>query len=244
MTQPQYIDAHLHISPGAELSVDSRIKTVFLNSVSSDDFITVDNNSSPSVMPYFGIHPWRVENSSQAELRVLEQQLATSPICGIGECGLDFSKKYKPGRTHQTNVFSAQLQLAKTLNKPLSIHCVQAWGEMLNLLKRYSPLPSPFLLHSFYGSIEVLRQLLELGAYISLSELSLQNCEKTAAVIREIPFERILVETDLLAGSEDFSLKNHFKILRNNYKTIAELSPLSEEELIFGVLENGKVFTN
>jgi len=242
-----YPDLHLHISVSAELNIHKQIRPIFLNATSVEDFSTVEQAAAQDIHPFYGIHPWYTEDRPFKDGRSYDElvrRVSDNKFCGIGECGLDFSQKYRHNRENQINSFESQLELAFEYNRPLSIHCVQAWGQLVSSLKRFTPLPAPFMLHSFYGPPEVLHQLLEMNAYISLSAMSLRNLTKSAPVIRKIPSDRILVESDIEVGSPDFSKISHFTILRNNYKTIAEIRSVSVSELISGVIENGKVFTN
>ena len=243
----QYPDMHLHISADADLNLHKQVSPVFLNATSFMDFDTVSKAAGNTVFPFYGVHPWyastAIEDGEQFSSK-MKTLLERAAPCGIGECGLDFSAKYKDSFDTQLAVFETQLALSSELHRPLSIHCVRAWEPMLRLLRKYSPLPSPFILHSFYGSKEIMQQLVEMGGYISLSAISLRNPQKTAPVIQSIPINRIFIESDLLTGSEDITIEGHFKLLKENYKNVAVIKSLSEPELISGVIENGKIFTN
>lgn len=242
-----YPDYHLHISPGSIYRVHQEISPGFLNSTSEADIPAVVSTSTRLVFPFIGLHPWfaGVENQSvKMQIERLSYFLDDHKTCGIGECGLDFSPKYKSNRSNQIAAFELQLGLSNELKRPLSIHCVKAWEQLFNSLKSFMPLQAPMILHSFYGSNEILKKLIELNSYISLSSLSFKNSGKTFSVIRNIPMNRLLVESDLCVGSSDYSPDQHLNTLQNNYKTIAEIKSLTKTELISGVIENGKVFTN
>ena len=244
----RFPDMHLHMSASEAFKLHEMVHPVFLNAASADDFDAVYKAAdSPDIFPFFGIHPWYADKESVPEgihIEALKVMLEKAEACGIGECGLDFSGERKANFDIQLTTFKTQLSLSFDFHRTLSIHCVRAWGPMLEILRHYSPLPSPFILHSFYGSEEVLSRLLKLGAYISLSALSLRNPQRTTSVIKSIPSDRILVESDLQVGGADYSDEKHFNILRNNYKTIADIRSVTETELIAGVIENGQVFTD
>jgi TatD DNase family protein len=147
------------------------------------------------VVPSFGLHPWKVAERSPSWLETLKGFLDSHPGAGIGECGLDRWMK-APDLDDQHDVFRAQLALAKDLDRPATIHCLKAWGPLLDELLSLPSLPR-FLLHSYGGSREVAHQCLKLGAWFSFSGYFLHpRKEATRAVFAELPIDRILVETD------------------------------------------------
>jgi TatD DNase family protein len=115
---------------------------------------------------------------------------------GVGEVGLDrWIRDYD--FEQQLEVFTWQLRLAAERNLPVSIHCLQAWGSMLETLKR-EPLPRcGFVLHSYGGPAEMIDSLAELGAYFSLpGYFAHERKSKQRDVFKRIPYERLLIETD------------------------------------------------
>lgn len=237
-----YLDAHLHIEKGARLILHPAVWRVFLNSTCPDDYPSVASASkSADVISFFGLHPWKVADSSIA---TLEETLASFPAAAIGESGLDSGPAYKAELPDQITAFKVQLKLASKLERPMSIHCVKAWQHLFNCLDEASPLPRPFILHSFYGSAEVLQRLLNYGAYISISSLSLRNPEKSHPVIIQIPTDRLLIETDMISGSAGYTPESHLQELKNNYNVASSIFRIPESELIQRIWENGTVFTN
>ncbi|MSU36018.1 MAG: TatD family deoxyribonuclease [Pedosphaera sp.] len=149
----------------------------------------------PEVIPSFGYHPWHVGERTARWREVLIEHLNSGPGA-IGEIGLDC---WKPGLPYepQEPVFLEQLGIAAERNLPISIHCLQAWGRLFELLQSH-PRPSRgFLLHSFGGPVELVRPLVQLGAYFSFPGYFLHpRKERHRATFRQIPRERLLVETD------------------------------------------------
>jgi TatD DNase family protein len=147
------------------------------------------------VIPAFGIHPWHAATAAPGwELR-LEEWLEKHPRAGIGECGLDRWVS-EPGIDLQLPVFLTQLRIARRTRRPLSIHCLKAWGILLEALSKEPP-PAGFLMHSYGGSLENARQLLPLGARFSFSGHFLHERKAgVREVFQQLPKERILVETD------------------------------------------------
>ena len=95
----------------------------------------------------------------------------------------------------QKPVFIDQLNLARKSGRALTIHCLKAWGPLMEILSDH--LPPRFLMHSFGGSIEIARRLIPMGAYFSFSGYFL-HLRKSAVleVFKNLPRERILLETD------------------------------------------------
>jgi TatD DNase family protein len=146
------------------------------------------------VIPSFGLHPWQKPSVGWQEQ--LLTYLDTIPQACIGECGLDrWIKGYDIDL--QTEVFITQLALAAKRNLPLSIHCLKAWGALLEILES-QPLPKRgFLLHSYSGSSELVPRLEKLGAYFSFSGYFLRQDKQNVrdAFLRVSP-DRLLIETD------------------------------------------------
>jgi TatD DNase family protein len=148
------------------------------------------------VLPAFGYHPWYVAERTptwrERLLRVLDETAGAT----VGEIGLD---RWKPGLdfADQEAVFREQLHLAAERNLPVSIHCLQAWGRLLEIL-RAGPRPARgFLLHSFGGPAELVPELARLGAYFSLPGYFAHTRKaRQRDTFRHVPAERLLLETD------------------------------------------------
>lgn len=170
---------------------------MIVNGSSEEDWPAVFElaQSFAFVIPSFGYHPWYVKERSARWQTVLTGFLDRVPSA-VGEIGLDRWVKGHDLR-QQEEVFTWQLRLAAERGLPVSIHCLKAWGRLLDLL-RAGPRPTcGFLLHSFGGPREMIGSLAELGAYFSLPgyfahEPKLAQRE----AFRHVPPERLLVETD------------------------------------------------
>jgi len=148
------------------------------------------------IIPAFGYHPWYVGERTPAWRERLEQALDATPGAVIGEIGLD---RWKPGLAWeaQPTVFAEQLRLAAERDLPASIHCLQAWGPLLEQL-RAGPRPARgFLLHSYGGPVELVPELTRLGAYFSLPGYFAHPRKlRQRETFRRVPPERLLLETD------------------------------------------------
>ena len=149
----------------------------------------------PEVVPSFGYHPWHIKERS-AEWQQNLTRFLDQVSSGIGEIGLDkWIKEYDV--QDQEKVFTFQMNLAAERNLPVSIHCLQAWGRLYDLLRE---LPRPqcgFVLHSFGGPQEMISPLAKLGAYFSLpGYFAHPRKTRQREAFLQVPRDRLLIETD------------------------------------------------
>ncbi|KAJ1822945.1 Cut9-interacting protein scn1 [Coemansia sp. RSA 2599] len=172
------------------------------------------------IVPAFGIHPWFVERlatgvipgSWEADLR----QLVAKHGGIVGECGLDkVARNPETGHLYpfepQIELLKRQLWLAADLGVPVSLHCVRAFGALVDVLRdaeKQGRLPPRIMLHSYSGSPDMLRQVFlrgELGSrvYVSFSQfVNGRNADKSTMCMQAVPESRILVESDLHSAAD------------------------------------------
>lgn len=152
------------------------------------------------IRPAFGLHPWYVKERGPEWLDVLRKHLQTHPHAVVGETGLDrWIDRWieKPDIDTQLDCFRAQIALAVEFDRPVTIHCLRAFGLLEETL-RAMPLPRRgFLLHSYGGPAEMIPSFSSMGAYFSLSPY-FSHPRKAAqlAVFQHVPLDRLLAETD------------------------------------------------
>lgn len=217
------------------------------------------------VRPSFGVHPWDCGNRSPGWHAELSTQLLANPQAGVGEVGLDrwIIDGLKPDDPRlaglrvapldeQREVLAAQLALAAELNRAASIHCVQAWGALLDVLKN-SPRPARgFLIHGYAGPAEMMKNFTDLGAYYSFNIQLLEPRHATRLNnFRHVPAKRLLVETDAptkppaadllrftLPPAPDGSAVNHPGNIIVAYEQLARLRHVPVETLAAQVEQN------
>lgn len=148
------------------------------------------------VVPAFGVHPWYVRHLPPNWFEELEACLDRNPVAAMGEVGLDGVLDDIPMEL-QERVLVRQLDYAEAERRPVILHGARAWGRLIDLLKpRARRLPG-FVAHGFGGSAEILKQILNMGGYVSFAgSVCNPKAEKIRAAAREIPDSQILVETD------------------------------------------------
>ena len=146
-------------------------------------------------IPFYsiGIHPWFiVEERLESDFEVLESKLQEARCLAMGECGLD--KRIEVPMELQQLVFEKQLLLAQKYQKPVVIHCVAAFQELIETVKKLN-ITVPILIHGFSKSEQLAKQLLDNGFYISFGKYLLQNKE-LETVFKSVPNNRFFLETD------------------------------------------------
>lgn len=217
------------------------------------------------IVPSYGVHPWDSGDRHSGWLEKLRATLATDLAAGVGEIGLDrwIIDGVRPGDPRiagirvapldeQIEVFAAQLALAAEFNRAASIHCVQAFGAVLEELQRAPRAARGFLLHGYGGPAEMIRTFVDLGAYFSFNiELEGTRHHARRENFRHIPVDRLLVETDAptkppasdcnrfpLPPGPDGQTINHPANLVVAYEALAKLRGLTVDALAAQVEQN------
>lgn len=139
-----------------------------------------------------GIHPWYIQPDHWEKQVLSLREYSVHPrVLAIGECGLD--KVSTTDFSLQEQVFRAQVTWANSIGKPVVIHCVRAWEEVLKTLED-AAVTVPVIFHGYAKNAALARRLIGKGYYISLGK-ALQNPEKES-LLQEIPPEQLFLETD------------------------------------------------
>lgn len=248
-------DAHIHLQNGglqtAKILSDAREQRCgrfFCNGSAPSDWNEVRDlaASSGTIVPFYGVHPWYVDEARDGWDAALLERLK-DPKARIGEIGLDSAKK-ELDINKQREVFSRQIDIAVETGRSFAVHCVHAWEMLVEELDmRKGKLPG-FMIHWFSGSPEVARELVRRGAYLSFSpRLLYERAKRHRAAFDAVPLERILLETDYpylpdaVSGDAETADK-YFEWLKALYGIAAHLKSTDEESFIDKVWENGTIF--
>ncbi|MBL9115272.1 MAG: TatD family hydrolase [Verrucomicrobiaceae bacterium] len=149
------------------------------------------------VRPSFGVHPWYVSEQPGNWQQILVQFLEASPNAMVGEIGLDRWIK-DADVPLQLRFFKTQLQMAADLKRTPTVHCLQAWGLLLETIKSAPRQARGFLLHSYGGPSEMVSEFVKLGAHFSVSPyfLHARKAAQLNTFLQVIPIERLHLETD------------------------------------------------
>ena len=144
-----------------------------------------------------GFHPTDIDGVSEEDYNETMALVDDPKVVAIGEIGLDYHWVKDPvQREKQKEWFIKQINFANEHKKPISIHNREAFEDCLKILKEHRPLYSG-VMHCYSGSVELLRDVLDLGLYIGLDgPLTFTNAKTPKEVCEEVPLNRLLVETD------------------------------------------------
>ncbi len=142
-----------------------------------------------------GIHPWYIDVDKRDEhLSIIEQRLQDRACLALGECGLD--KRIEIPLEVQAEIFEKQLLLAKKYKKPVILHLVAAFQELVEIKKKLD-VDVPMVVHGFSKNAQVAGQLLDNGFYLSFGKYLLRN-PQLSSVFAGVPDDRFFLETDTI----------------------------------------------
>ncbi|WP_043583071.1 TatD family hydrolase [Geminisphaera colitermitum] len=221
----------------------------------------------PWVRPSYGLHPWHAGNRSPDWFRTLKTFLDADPRAVVGEIGIDrwildsarpddprLAGLRRAPLAEQGEVMLKQLALACDCeqNRPVTIHCLQAWGALEGVLRHVALPACGFLLHAYGGPAEMIKTFADRGAYFSFNGSFLDpRKERQRAVFKSVPFDRLLIETDApampmpvlwrthkLPHAADGTPVNHPANIEATYAGLAALLGIPLEKLAAQVREN------
>jgi TatD DNase family protein len=141
-----------------------------------------------------GLHPWFLTKENfETDFNKLTQFIENQNIIALGECGLDRLKG--ESLAFQSYAFEAQIRLAESVKKPVIIHCVKAYNEIISIKRKLKP-TVPLIIHGFNQNEAILKDLLKNGFYISLGAAILKTDSNAAKHISKVSLDRLFFETD------------------------------------------------
>lgn len=258
---------HIHMGPSVDPTIrveQRRLCGMAVQSTCPQDYAKVVGLTSlgptnaMTVVPCLGVHPWWLHTLSREDWFIdggeaeprwvhdLRSALKEAPeSAAVGETGLDgfhfdpITEALTCPMETQVEAFRWHLELASSLNKPVSIHCVQAFGpliETLSKLKKQKKLPRKIYFHAFGGKVGTIDQLTALcdNIYFGFAAVVNFRSPKTADVIRKVGIERLVLETD----HEDAALVHDSMALSISF--IAQALNLDEQEVIAQTTRNAQ----
>ena len=185
--------------------------------VDNQAVIKIIDGDSEKILKTWGVHPWDVTDTPDRHFERNEvksrnhRYLNDSEIFRggdfsiplrssrndelfIGEVGLD--KVHKETFERQIEVFEEMIRLSESYRKPVIVHCVRAYSEIIEVRKKMKA-TMPWVIHGFNSSVETMRQLLRYDMYISLGEVLYRNENQAFKILKNIPTDRLFLETDV-----------------------------------------------
>lgn len=179
-----------------------------------------------------GVHPDNIEDYNKEEL---EKLLSSNDrkLVAVGEIGLDYFHN-KDNKEEQQRMFIEQIELANKYRLPIVIHCRDAYGDTLEILKQYAPFKYGAVMHCYSGSVEFARELLKLGVKMSFTgTVTYNNATNVKEVVKTLPDDTFFFETDspYLTPVPNRGKTNESKYVVDVAKCVAELRGVSYAEI-------------
>jgi TatD DNase family protein len=214
--QTPFIDIHTHQSeiPRETITVRNLFPGEAIPAFSGRNFYSV------------GLHPWKIrtEKEDNERMVMMEDALEFDHVIFVGESGLD--KLAETTFEEQMRAFKAQVFMAEEFQKPLIIHCIKAWNEVVEMHKKNKP-TVPWIFHGYNGSLELTQQLLDKNFLFSFGKILFNENAKAIESFKRLPVEKIFLETDEFDGT-----------IEEIYTRAAGLKNISVEKLKQAVWEN------
>ena len=197
-------------------------------------------NRYPLLHACYGLHPYYAAGHSDDDLEALSVWIDNNACAAVGECGLDY-RKDQADKDIQQKFFNAQLDLAQAAVKPAVIHAVHATEDVIRALKQRPGMRG--MVHSYSGSYEQARQLVDLGFYISFGgAITYDRARKLRGVAAKLPLDCILLETDApdQPDAEHYNQRNEPAYLIKVLECLAELRDESTERIAEQTTSNAR----
>ncbi len=209
-----YVDIHTHLGQNKPGVVAIR------NIIAGHDAIPLNQFFSYGIYPWYGLDG----------VGVHWQNILTNPYClAIGECGLDFQKEIltKVPLPQQEDVFIKQISLSNAYQKPLIIHCVKCFDQLIKIRQQYNTISQAWIVHGFNKNKDIASKLIKAGFYLSFGSLIFKS-HKLQLALKGMPMEKLFLETD---AQQNFSIEEI-------YKQAAKILNISEKILKMKLYEN------
>ena len=190
-----------------------------------------------------GVHPHEAKDAPPDYLTQLEALMTQEKAVALGEIGLDYYYDLSPRET-QRRVLAEQVALAAERDWPTIYHIRDAHGEMVDFFRAQKRLP-PGLIHCFSGSVEIAREYVRMGFFISFAgPLTFKKAPHLWEAVMNVPLDRLMVETDspYLAPEPLRGRRNEPANVVWVLRRLAELRGLPEEEMARVTMENARRF--
>lgn len=182
-------------------------------------------------------HPSEIPDDEEIDYDRLYNIIKNDRVVAVGETGLDYYWR-QDNKERQKREFAAHIELAKRCSLPIIVHDRDAHADTLEILKEHKP---EGVVHCFSGSVEMAKEIVKLGMYIGIGGvLTFKNGRVLKEVAREIPLDKILLETDApYLSPEPFRGKlNHSALIIYVARALAEIKGISVEEVLKRTSEN------
>ncbi len=256
-----FIDTHAHLdmlkkmTPDFAVSESAGENVKYIINIGSDLPGSIKSSQYAfqfeNVFASVGVHPHDAEDFSENTIKELESLITKNKkIVAIGETGFDYFRNISP-KPAQKKAFISQIELSLKYRLPLVVHDRDAHGDMLDVLKYFSDNGNNkdfrAVIHCFSGDLNFALECLEMGLFISFTGvITFPNAKELANTVREVPVERIFLETDapFLAPQEKRGRENYPGFVKYVADKIAEIKQMPVEDVARITSKNAEEFFN
>lgn len=249
-----FIDSHTHLDdPSFDEDRDQIIRNfkddgvLFAVNASSDlksSLASVELTKYENIYAVVGVHPHEAKDFKEEDILEYKKMLENPKVVAIGECGLDYHYDLSDRET-QKKVFERFIHFANEVYYPLVIHTREATKDTIDMLRVMRK--GKTLIHCFTAPVEVAREYLDMGYYLSIGgAVTFKNAKHVVDSVKFAPLDRLLLETDApyMTPVPFRGKRNEPKYISYVVKRIAELKCISPEEVIEQTTKNAREFYN
>jgi TatD DNase family protein len=241
---PVLIDSHAHLEMPdfrrdleevIQRASESGVKYIFTVGTEKKDWKRAIEiaQSHPFIYTILGVHPHNAKEIDDQTYETLKVLCKNEKVRAFGEIGLDFYRNLSP-REMQLDRFREQIALARELGHPIVIHDREAHQETLEVLKSEKAGDLGGIIHCFSGDYDMAKECIEMGFYISVpGSITFKNAEPFREIVRKIPLESLLVETDapFLTPIPFRGKRNEPGYVRYTTEMVAQIKKVSFEKV-------------
>lgn len=249
------IDSHCHLNDESfdkdRIQTLQKIRDNNMNIIcsgynleTSKEAVNIANNNE-NVFATIGVSPNDISEDKEKMYSILEdiEKIAKeeNKVIGIGEIGLDYHWQ-KDNKEIQKDLFIKQIEIANRLNMPIAIHCREAYKDTIEVLRK-NPVEQKGVFHCCEQNMELIREALEVGFYISFAgPITFKNAKNADQIIKMVPNDKFLIETDspYLSPEPMRGRRNDPTNVIYVAKKIADIKNLPLEKVVELAFENTK----
>ncbi len=245
------IDTHCHLEfkqfdKDREEVIDKSkeiLKAVINSSASIEDserVLDLHRLNKDFLFPSIGLHPKRAVNASNKEIEDLKGFIKNKgeEIVAIGEVGLDFAQvKDAENRNRSKRIFADFVELSDDMGLPIVVHARRAMDDTLDILDKKK---GDVVIHCFAGDMDHMKTALDRGYYISLGGMVFRNQKKYERLVKELPEERLLLETDAPFLAKKKSDRSEPWFIREVARRISEMKNTDFDKIWQAAGKNAK----
>lgn len=255
MIAARLIDSHCHLdfkvfdndrSDVLQRAKDNGISDIVIPGTEKIYWDRINNlcKKIPQLHACYGLHPYWINDHIKQDIEKLKNYIDNNHPVALGECGLDFRPQQADKKT-QLYFFEAQLSIAENNQLPVVVHSVNATEIVIQTIKKFKNING--MIHSYSGSAEQAKQLIDLNFYISISgNVTYDNANKIKKIARETPLTSLLIETDSpdQPDQKNSGKRNEPAYLINTLDTISMLRDESQDNIAQQTTANAKSLFN